>query len=83
MEEAVVSVIGEPADSEGFDDQSIIGRCQHIQNLSVRSWDQFHEKDAVIHLMIKDEWSCILIFVIDVKDDPAIVDRSDIWIINA
>ena len=82
VEEAVVSVIGKPADTEGFDDQTVIGRCQHIQNFSVCTGNQFHEKDAVIHLMIKDERSCILVFVINVKDDPAVMNGGNIRIIN-
>ena len=32
--------------------------------------------------MIKDERSCILVFVINVKDDPAVMNGGNIRIIN-
>ena len=69
--------------TEGFNDQSGIRWKKSIQYFPVNPWNQFEQKNLLIHLMIKHQWLGGLVFVINIKNNLLIVNGCNIRIINA
>ena len=74
----IIFVMRQTAYAEGFNDQSGIRWKKSIQYFPVNPWNQFEQKNLLIHLMIKHQWLGGLVFVINIKNDLLIVNGCNI-----
>ena len=75
----IIFVMRQTAYTEGFNDQSGIRWKKSIQYFPVNPWNQFEQKNLLIHLMIKHQWLGGLVFVINIKNDN-FIDAIAHWI---